>query len=169
MEIFVKKMAESKRERPTDDDDENPAPTKRADPDDLNEEQQDALLNNPKMLAFFAAWNLMNWDEKRLAYEGIMEQVPQNKPFMGLVPPDIQKMIAYSTAGTLMKLARVNKFFYALASDDHVWKRMFARDYPEDFAFCRGELPFFILTRDHPCICQGAFPNLKTCLGNAFI
>ena len=128
---------------------------------DLNDEQQDALLNNPKMLAFFAAWNLMNWDEKRLAYEGIMDQAPQNKPFMGLVPPDVQKMIAYSTAGTLMKLARVNKFFYALASDDNVWKRMFARDYPEDFAFCRGELPFFILTRDHPLYLPGSIPEFE--------
>lgn len=151
---FIDDMQPVKRGRDHDEE-VNLALVKRTDPDDLSPEERANLLEEARMLSFYAAWNTMTPAQKQQAAERIMQLAPQNLPFMGLVPPGLQKQIAQATPGTLMKLARVNKFFYAVASDDEVWKMMFARDYPNDFAFCRGNLPFFVLTVDHPFYVPG--------------
>lgn len=62
------------------------------------------------------------------------------------LPRDIQKIIASVNAGTLMNLARTSLLFQDIGNQEWVWKQMFQRDFPKEFDFCRGELPFFAKT-----------------------
>lgn len=66
------------------------------------------------------------------------------------LPQDIQKLIASMNVGVLMNMARASRLFADLARQDWLWKRCFERDYPKEFVFCKGELPFFVLDKTHP-------------------
>ena len=64
--------------------------------------------------------------------------------------PELQKIIAQVDAATLLKLGQTNKFFADLARRDQIWKDLFEKDFPHDWKYCQGELPFFVLTENHP-------------------
>lgn len=155
----------SKRPEREDDEDINPSSDKKADlvivrapdPEGLNPEETDQILKHPRMQQFFDWYNDLPKEQKIVVAQPFMQLDPRNLPFMGVkIPRDVHTyLMNHVTAGTLMRLARANNFFNGIASDDIVWKRMVARDYPNDFAFCRGNLPFFVLTVDHPFYVPG--------------
>lgn len=155
----------SKRPEREDDEDINPSSDKKADlvivrapdPEGLNPEETDQILKHPRMQQFFDWYNDLPKEQKIVVAQRFMQLDPRNLPFMGVkIPRDVHTyLMNHVTAGTLMRLARANNFFNGIASDDIVWKRMVARDYPNDFAFCRGNLPFFVLTVDHPFYVPG--------------
>lgn len=63
---------------------------------------------------------------------------------------DLKKLLASVDAGVLMNLAQTARLFADIARQESVWRNMFARDYPRDWEFCRGELPFFVVNNGHP-------------------
>jgi len=79
-----------------------------------------------------------------------------------MLPRDVQVLIAKMTPGTLMNLAqarpteilrdgrRVPSVFVIAAREDNTWREFFQRDYPHDWEFCRGTLPFYVLDTTHP-------------------
>jgi hypothetical protein len=66
------------------------------------------------------------------------------------LPTDLQALIAKMDAGGLLSLAQANRMFADIARNDQVWKDLFQRDFPHDWKYCQGELPFFVITEDHP-------------------
>lgn len=66
------------------------------------------------------------------------------------LPIDVQKLIASMNVGVLMNMAQISRMFAMLARQDWLWKRCFERDYPKEYAFCRGELPFYVVNKSHP-------------------
>lgn len=71
------------------------------------------------------------------------------------LPKDLQIHVAKLDAGGLLKLAQTSRFFAELARNDNVWKDLFERDFPHDYKYCKGVLPFFVITEDHPFYVQG--------------
>lgn len=69
---------------------------------------------------------------------------------LNVFPREIRKMIVYMNAGTLMSMARAHRLWRDLARNENVWRAMYERDFPHDWAFCGGELPFFVLEPTHP-------------------
>jgi hypothetical protein len=74
------------------------------------------------------------------------------------LPKDLQALIAKMDAGGLLSLAQANRMFADIARNDQVWKDLFQRDFPHDWKYCQGELPFFVITEDHP-LWQPGFIN----------
>lgn len=89
---------------------------------------------------------------KVTVYWGLSEKEKNKLGLYGFffLPPEIQKIIAQVNAATLLKLGQVDKFFADLARRDQIWKDLFQKDFPHDWKYCQGELPFFVLTEDHP-------------------
>lgn len=135
----------------------NKAIAKRPDPNGLSPKETSQILNDPSVQQF-SNWYKGLPRERQIEVAQRLEQLdPRNLPFMGVtIPRNVHEyLMNHVTAGTLMRLARANNLFNGIASNDIVWERMVARDYPNDFAFCRGKLPFFVLTRDHPFYVPG--------------
>lgn len=65
------------------------------------------------------------------------------------MPIEWRKVIAEVSVGTLMKLAQTSRMFAEWARNDTVWQRFFERDFPSEWTFCKGQLPFFVLNPDH--------------------
>lgn len=65
-------------------------------------------------------------------------------------PREIRQMIVTMNAGTLMSMARAHRLWRDLARNENVWRAMYERDFRHDWAFCGGELPFFVLEPTHP-------------------
>lgn len=84
-------------------------------------------------------WGLSETEKNKLGLYGFF-----------FLPPEIQKIIAQVNAATLLKLGKVDRFFADLARRDQIWKDLFQKDFPHDWKYCQGELPFFVLTEDHP-------------------
>lgn len=78
------------------------------------------------------------------------------------LPLPLQQIIATTDAGVLMTLAQMSPLFLDLTRQEWVWREMFRRDYPSDFEFCRGKVPFFVLSENHP------FYNGQPIHGNAW-
>lgn len=74
----------------------------------------------------------------------------EQKDFLSDLPEEIQALIASMTVGVLMNLGRVSKMFADLARQDWLWRRCFKRDYPKEYVFCKGELPFYLVAQTHP-------------------
>ncbi len=74
------------------------------------------------------------------------------------LPKGLQALIAKMDAGGLLSLAQANRMFADIARNDQVWKDLFQRDFPHDWKYCQGELPFFVITEDHP-LWQPGFIN----------
>lgn len=106
-----------------------------------NERFAKVIVYEPRMAATLQEYNAMARAEQQAWIEqGSLDNFPEH----------IQELIAVSTVGTLLTMAPVSPFFRDLARNDHVWKRCFARDFPDDYNYFRGELPFFVITPDHP-------------------
>jgi len=72
------------------------------------------------------------------------------KGYFDIVANDVIKLIATGDLYVLLNLAQTNKTFAELLTREDVWRTLYAKDYPIDFAFCQGQLPFYVLTDDHP-------------------
>lgn len=108
--------------------------------EDRNTRSAKALASTPMVQQAEANYNNMSEEEKRMQMERGFNRLPK----------DVQGIIASVNVGVLMNMAQLSKLFANLARQDWLWKRFFARDYPKEFAFCKGELPFYVLTQDHP-------------------
>jgi MYND finger len=60
------------------------------------------------------------------------------------LPEDVQRLIAQVDVPTLMSLAPTNKMFAELASSNHIWQYFFERDFPEDYGYRNGQIPFYV-------------------------
>lgn len=65
------------------------------------------------------------------------------------MPKEWRILIAQVSVGTLMTLGPTSRLFADLARNDNVWQEFFKRDFPSEWEFCTGQLPFFVLTPDH--------------------
>ena len=66
-------------------------------------------------------------------------------------PRDLRQFLTETCdASTALHLFQVSKFFAEFAQNETVWRYRVAREIPNEFKFCGGELPCFILTRNHP-------------------
>jgi len=72
------------------------------------------------------------------------------KGYFDIVANDVIKLIATGDVYVLLNLAQTNKTFAELLTREDVWRTLYAKDYPIDFAFCQGQLPFYVLTDEHP-------------------
>jgi hypothetical protein len=126
-------------------------------PNGLSPKEISLILNDPRVQQVFDWFTGLPREQQIVVAKQLEQLDPRNLPFMGLkIPHDVHEyLMNYVTTGTLMRLARANHLFNEIASNDIVWERMVARDYPNDFAFCRGNLPFFVLTVDHPFYVPG--------------
>jgi hypothetical protein len=68
----------------------------------------------------------------------------------GIITKDVIKMIAAGDVYVLLSLAQTNTTFAQLMRSEDVWRALFSKDFPEDYLFCGGELPFYIVTNGHP-------------------
>jgi hypothetical protein len=80
-----------------------------------------------------------------LADDKIPNNITPASPFNDL-PLEIQEIVVSVTVGTLMTMGRISRRFAVIARNDHVWRRCFTRDFPAEFIYCNGQLPFFIVT-----------------------
>ena len=88
-------------------------------------------------------------------YASYLKKSREEKEELGLMGiaflgKDLQKVIAGMEPGLLMTLAMKSRMFADLSASEFVWRNMFERHFPVDFAYCRGELPLFILHEKHP-------------------
>jgi hypothetical protein len=108
--------------------------------EDVNERVAKALAaTEPVQRANAYYFDLSEEERRRLGSRGFAN-----------LPQDVQKLIASMNVGVLMNMAMTSRLFADLARQDWLWKRCFERDYPKEFVFCRGELPFFVLDKTHP-------------------
>lgn len=129
---------------------------KRERDDALSDDQVKRLVISDDVAMAYVIFEKLSPDERREFIERVFATDVIFKPFYG-IPVDVIKIIATMTPGTLMKLAlTMNSFFVELARDDNVWQRLYRRDFPHDYAFCRGVLPFFVLEPTHPFYMPGS-------------
>jgi hypothetical protein len=74
------------------------------------------------------------------------------------LPKDVQDLIAKTSPSTLISMARLNRMFAALVKNDYVWRLFFERDFPQEWLFCRGQLPYFVLRSRPDILEQDASP-----------
>jgi hypothetical protein len=72
------------------------------------------------------------------------------KGYFDIVANDVIKQIATGDVYILLSLAQTNKTFAELLTREDVWRTLYSKDYPIDYAFCNGQLPFYVLTDEHP-------------------
>lgn len=66
-------------------------------------------------------------------------------------PKDLRQFLLETCDGlTALNLFQVSKFFAQFAQNEIVWRSKVQREIPNEFKFCGGELPCFILTTNHP-------------------
>lgn len=64
---------------------------------------------------------------------------------------DLIKLIVTNDVFVLLRLGQTNKFFRDFMRMDEVWQTIFKKDFPVDYAFCNGQLPFYVVTeKNHP-------------------
>ena len=66
------------------------------------------------------------------------------------MPLEMVYYIARMSAGALMNLAQTMPEIAELAQKDYVWKMLFERDFPNEFNFCGGYVPFYVVDADSP-------------------
>jgi hypothetical protein len=124
--------------------------------DALSDDRVKQIVESNDAAAAYAVFSRLSLTERRLFIERAFATDIVFKPFYG-IPQDLIRIIATMTPGTLMKLAlTMNRFFIELSRDDNVWQRLYRRDFPHDYAFCRGVLPFFVLEPTHPFYMPGS-------------
>lgn len=122
----------------------------RSDEEDLNDAEVKKITQSNDIAILNQIYNRLSIQEREAFFRNIFEKDVIFKRFYG-IPEDLLRIIAKMTPGTLMKLARtMDPFFISLAREDRVWQEMFRRDFPKDYEFCRGVLPFYVLEPTHP-------------------
>ncbi len=96
------------------------------------------VLQKTKHANFVPYMNLSQKEKERLGLDGI-----------GFLGHDMVKYIGTLEPGILLSLSLQSKFFYELTMSEFIWKNMFQRHFPIDYTFCNGQLPFYIITKDH--------------------
>lgn len=117
----------------------------REEEEDTNQRDAKALKNSDEVKSMEVIYTMMKPEDRRKLY---------GKQF-NLLPKDWQRVIAKTTPGTLMLMARTSKMFAELARMESIWKHFFERDFPREWKFCGGELPFFVLTDQHIFYLEG--------------
>lgn len=129
---------------------------------DLNDTEVKRLVQNTDLILINQVYSRLSLQEREAFVRQLFEKDVLFKPFYG-IPRNLLKIIATMTPGTLMKLAQtMDPFFIALARDDNVWKQMFRRDFPKDYEFSRGVLPFYIPEPTHPFYTPGSIQSYDT-------
>lgn len=128
----------------------------RGDEEDLNDTEVKKIIQSNDIIILNQVYNRLSIQEREAFFRNIFEKDVIFKRFYG-IPEDLLRIIAKMTPGTLMKLARtMDTFFIRLARDDRIWQEMFRRDFPKDYEFCRGVLPFYVLEPTHPFYTPGS-------------
>lgn len=78
-----------------------------------------------------------------LAADPRLKVIPEFAHFSEL-PREVQRLVSMATPNVLLNLAQTSRFFARLVKLESTWRDMFKRDFPMDWVFCRGELPFWI-------------------------
>jgi hypothetical protein len=86
----------------------------------------------------------------------------------GIITKDVIKMIAAGDVYVLLSLAQTNTTFAQLMRSEDVWRALFSKDFPEDYLFCGGELPFYIVTNGHPLETYVTIDPLDKCAWKRF-
>lgn len=68
---------------------------------------------------------------------------------------DLQKIIASIDVGIMLTMGRLNKAWNEIVGMDSLWQKCFARDFPREWAFCKGTLPVYVLHREHVLWVEG--------------
>lgn len=127
---------------------EVPVKRERESEEDANQRQAKALKDSEEVRNMEIVYMLLPREKQ----EKILRE---NLHPLGLMPQDWQKVIAKTTPGILMILARTSKMFADIANLESVWKDFFRRDFPKEWNFCKGRLPFFVLDKRHIFYIEG--------------
>lgn len=68
-----------------------------------------------------------------------------------ILDKNLQRLIAQKTSvDDFLNFAQTNRMFAALAREEQTWKVFYQRDFPGEYAYLGGELPWFVITtRSH--------------------
>lgn len=117
------------------------------------ESEEDVNARTAKMLLASESVDTLSWNYLHMT----SDQRARLTWWMSLtsLPKPLQEIIASTNVGVLMTLARLNRLFADLARQDFVWEYSFKRDFPREWKFCKGTLPFFVLEPSHPFYTPG--------------
>lgn len=119
---------------------EVPTKRERESEEDANERQAKELRESDEVRTMEVVYSMMSPEERRQMGARQFSRMPK----------DWQKAIARTSPGVLMILARTSKMFAELAREETTWQYFFQRDFPREWKFCKGQLPFFVMRPGHP-------------------
>jgi hypothetical protein len=138
-------------------------------------EAAQALRYNPAIIEAIQTYASLSEEQQKMLLQAYSSLTPeqrhslwehQKEAVFRLLPEPIWKIIAFSNVGVMMNLAiafhvrpPARNLLQDILRTEVFWQGKFAEDYPLDFKFCRGVLPFYVLHERHPLYTPGSVPD----------
>lgn len=140
-----------------------------------DEEAADALRHHPAVIEAIQTYASLSESQQKMLLQAYSSLAPQQRHLLWehqeggvfrILPEGIWRIIASSNVGVMMNLAiafhvrpPAKNFLQDILRTEKFWMDKFAEDYPQDYKFCKGILPFFVLHELHPYYTPGCVPE----------